>query len=286
MNLSEGKKIEIIRRSANKKLAGETLGIDSRNIYRENHQEAKDLKVKEEIEKVFEDSPAYGARRLAIELKYNHKRMSRVMRKYNLVPPRLWYKKKYITEANLEYKHEFSNLIKDVDVLKIKINEIWSSDLTYVKYEGKFFYVCAIKDICTKEVVAVGISYKHDSDLVLNTIKEGILKQKTKPFIFHYDRGTEFLNEKCISFLKTNGVKISVSDPGSPWQNGFIESFWSRFKCENGDLRRFENLGNLIEYIYQWVNYYNNDRIVTKLKMSPLKFKQKLLNQEAIEFGH
>lgn len=286
MNLSEGKKIEIIRKAANKKLAGETLGVDARNIYRENHQEAKDLKVKEAIEKVFEGNPAYGARRLAMELEYNHKRMSRVMKKYGLKPPRLWYTKKYITEANLEYKDQFFNLIKDIDKSKIKINEIWSSDLTYVKHNDKFFYVCAIKDICTKEIVALGISYKHDSNLVLETIKEAILKQRTLPFIFHYDRGREFLNENVLKFLKTNGVKISVSDPGSPWQNGFIESFWSRFKCESGDLRRFEDLGQLTEYIYQWVNYYNNDRIVTKLKMSPLKFKQKLLNQEAIEFGH
>lgn len=279
MNSSEGKKIEIIRKAANKKLAGSTLGIDARNIYRENHQETKDLSVKGEIEKVFENNPAYGARRLAMELEYNHKRMSRVMRKYGLKPPRLWYARKYLTEANLEYKDQFSNLIKNIE--NPKINEIWSSDLTYVNHNGKFIYVCAIKDICTKEIVALGISHKHNSDLVLNTIKEGILNQKTLPFIFHYDRGREFLNEKCINFLKTNGIKISVSDPGSPWQNGHIESFWSRFKCENGDLRRFEDLGELAEYIYQWVNYYNNERIVTKLKMSPIKFKQQLLNQES-----
>jgi putative transposase len=279
LNLREGKKIEIIRAAVNKKLAGVTLGVDARNIYQKTKQETKDLSVKEEIEKVFEDNPAYGARRLAIELKYNHKRMSRVMRKYGLKPPRLWYTRKYLTEANLKYKDQFSNLIKNVS--NPKINEIWSSDLTYVNHDGKFIYVCAIKDICTKEIVALGISRKHDSNLVLTTIKEGILKQKTKPFIFHYDRGREFLNEKCINFLKANGIKISVSDPGSPWQNGHIESFWSRFKCENGDLRRFEDLGELVEYIYQWVNYYNNERIVTKLKMSPVKFKQKLLNQDS-----
>lgn len=273
--MRRGKKIEIVKDSPNKCFAGNVIGVSSKNIYKTNKKEIKDLKVKEEISKTFEKHPAYGHRRLSIELSMNKKKIRRIMKKYNLVPPRLWYKRKYLTQANLAYKNEFSNLIKDIK--NPGVDEIWSSDLTYVNHDGKFIYVCAIKDISTKEIVAVGMSDKHDSDLVLSTIKQGILKQKTKPFIFHYDRGTEFLNEKCINFLTTNGIKISVSDPGSPWQNGHIESFWSRFKCENGDLKRFEDLGELIEYIYRWVSYYNNERIVTELKMSPVKFKQKLI---------
>ena len=106
------------------------------------------------------------------------------------------------------------------------------------------------------------------------------------PKIFHSDRGKEFLNERCIKYFNENNVKISASDKGSPWQNGHIESFWSRFKCESGDLNRFEDLGELAEYIYQYVDYYNNDRIVTELKTSPVKYKQQLLNQKAIEFVH
>jgi len=67
-----------------------------------------------------------------------------------------------------------------------------------------------------------------------------------------------------------------VSDTGSPWQNGYSESFFSRFKDETGDLNRFEDLGELTEYVYQYIHYYNNDRIITELKMSPIKFKQSM----------
>lgn len=270
--MREGKKIKIIKEAKNKKFVGEVIGIDSRNIYHVGKQEAKDLKIKEEIKETFKIHPAYGHRRLALELKMNKKRIKRIMRKYGLKPPRLWYQKKFTTEANQEYAEEFNNLVKDVE--NPGINEVWLSDLTYVKFKEKFFYVSAIKDIVSHEVVGINIGNHHNSDLVLQTVKQAVLKQKACPKIFHSDRGKEFLNESCISYFKEKGVKISVSDKGSPWQNGHIESFWSRFKSESGDLNRFEDLGELAEYVYQYVDYYNNERIVTKLKTSPVKFKQ------------
>ena len=77
LNWNEGKKIEIIRKATNKKLAGSTLGIDARNIYHQGKQEIKDLKIKEEINETFKTHPAYGHRKLAIELKRNKKRITR-----------------------------------------------------------------------------------------------------------------------------------------------------------------------------------------------------------------
>jgi len=77
--------------------------------------------------------------------------------------------------------------------------------------------------------------------------------------------------------LQGLGIEVSVSDPASPWQN-HIESFFSRFKAESGDMNRFETLEELleelIEFIYQYINYYNSERIVTRLKTSPVKYRQ------------
>lgn len=273
MSLREGKKIEIVRKSNNKSLVGELLGINSRNIYSQSNKEAEDLKVKDIIEDTFKIHPAYGHRRLAIELKMNKKKVRRIMRKFCLKPPRLWYQKKYITTANNNQCYSrFNNLIKDMNIPRI--NEAWSGDLTYIKYRGEFLYIAAIQDIATKQIVALTIGDKHNGDLVLKTIKEAELKQKTLPHIFHSDRGREFLNEDCFYYLRCNNVEISLSDPGCPWQNGHIESFFSRFKAETGDLNRFEYLGELVEYIYQYIDYYNNKRIITRLKMSPIKYKQ------------
>lgn len=143
---------------------------------------------------------------------------------------------------------------------------------------GRFIYLTIIKDLVTKEVIAFNLSDKHDTDLVLKTLKEALLKTDKPPLIFHSGRGSEYLSEKCTALLTRMVIQISVSDPGSPWQNGWSESFFSSFKTESGDFNRFESLGELVEYIYDYLNYYNNDRIQLKLKMSPVQFKQKVLD--------
>lgn len=271
-----GKKIAVVKQSKNKSLVAQCMNLNSKNLYYQKKKEAGDLEVKDQIEKTLVPHPAYGHRRLALELKMNKKKILRIMHKFNLKPPRLWYRKKFLTKSDPKTEKQFSNLLKDLDLRKYSPGQIWSSDLTYLKFEGKFMYLAVIKDVVGKEIVAFNINDQHDSELVLKTLKEAVLKVGLLPLIFHSDRGREYLSQSCISFLENLGIKISVSDPGSPWQNGWSESFFSTLKTESGDLSRFENLGELIEYLYGYLNYYNNERIQIKLKMSPVQFKQKV----------
>ena len=88
--------------------------------------------------------------------------------------------------------------------------------------------------------------------------------------------------EIVTSYVEKQGIKISVSDKGSPWQNGYKESFFGRFKDENGDLNRFNSLGELVEEIYSYIYYYNNLRIHTSLKMPPVQFKQQFQALEGL----
>lgn len=254
------------------------MGINHKNIYHQGKKIIKDLAVKAKIEEIFKTHPAYGHRRLAIELVMNKKKVLRIMHEFHLKPPRLWYRKKFLTKANLAFKHQFANLLERIDWRKYSPGDIWSSDLTYIKFTGRFLYLLVIKDIISKEVIGFNLSTRHDSDLVLKTLKEALLKTNKSPLIFHSDRGGEYLSLECIAFLQNLKVKISVSDPGAPWQNGWSESFFSSFKTESGNLNRFENLGELVEYIYGYLNYYNNDRIQLELKMPPAQFRQKVLD--------
>ena len=200
------------------------------------------------------------------------------MHEFNLKPPRLWYQKKYITQSDVNYQDQYTNLLKDTDLTKYNIGNIWSSDLTYIKFQESFIYLATIQDIVSKEIVGFNLSNHHDSDLVIKTLKEAILKTNKPPKIFHSDRGREFLSENCITYLENQKVKISVSDPGSPWQNGWSESFFSRFKTEFGSFNRFETLGELLENIFEYISYFNNKRIQLKLKMSPVQFKLKFVD--------
>lgn len=207
----------------------------------------------------------------------NHKKILRIMHKFHLEAPRLWYQKKFTTQSDPAYLASYSNLLKTMDLTTLSLGDVWSTDLTYIKFQGKFIYLSIIQDIIGKEVVGFNLSFYHDSELVLKTIKEAALKTGRFPIIFHCDRGRENLSQLCAGYLEENHVKVSVSDPGSPWQNAWSESFFSRFKQESGDLNRFEDLGELIGYIYWYLNYYNSIRIHLKIKMSPYQFKQKIL---------
>lgn len=170
--MRDQKKIKVIKQAENKRLAGRLLAFDSRNIYHDRGKlETRDLGVKDQINETFRTHSAYGHRRLAIELKYNKKRIRRIMRKYGLKPPRLWYQKKYLTEAEPKYADQFTNLIKGIKADEIAINQVWSSDLTYIKYKGEFIYLAAIKDLKSHEIVGAELGNQHNADLVIKTLK-------------------------------------------------------------------------------------------------------------------
>lgn len=142
--MKEEKKIEIVNQSINKKLISECMNINRKNIYNKSKKDIKDIGVKNNIEKTFESHPSYGHRRLAIELKMNKKKILRIMHKYGLKPPRLWYLKKFTTQSDPDYQDQFRNLLKNHDLIPNGIGNIWSSDFTYIKYQDKFFYLAII----------------------------------------------------------------------------------------------------------------------------------------------
>lgn len=245
--------------------------VNRKNIYRVSKQAIKDRALKEEINKVHQKHPAYGHKRLAMELKLNKKTTLRIMKIFGIKPPRR--KSHYYTTRSTEH-HTYTNLIKELK--PTRTNQLWCSDLSYIKFQGKFWYLATIVDVFTRQVVAAQMGKNHDSELVLKVVKQAILNTGKAPDIFHSDQGTEFMAKICTDYLESLGVRISVSDKASPWQNGYQESFFGKFKDEAGDLNRFETIGELIEAIYQQIYYYNNDRIHTALKMPPAVYAKLL----------
>ena len=240
------------------------LGIERKNIYREGKQAARDLVLKEAIEQVHKNHPAYGHYRLALELRIGKNRILRVMKIFGIKPPR---RKSHFYLTKSTSHHTYTNLIKGLK--PARIHQLWCSDLSYIKFQGRFWYLATIVDILTRQVVAAQVGRYHNSEMVLTTIKLAINNTRQLPEIFHSDQGTEFMAQLCTNYLESFGVQISVSDKASPWQNGYQESFFGKFKDEAGDLNRFETVGELIEEIYGQIHYYNFERIHTALKMPP-----------------
>lgn len=247
-------------------MCASALGIERKNIYRQLKQPAKDQALKQQIEAVHREHPAYGHRRVALHLGINHKRAQRVMAQFNLRPPRR-HIPRYSTVSTPH--HNYRNLLKELTIMQA--HQVCCCDLSRLFYRGTVWYLATIEDLATRQMIAARIGKRHDSQLVLTTLKQALAIGRT-PTIFHSDQGTEFMAQVCTDYLEQRGVRISVSDVASPWQNGYVESFFGRFKQELGDLNRFETVDEMLAAVYQQIDYYNHRRIHTVLRMSPAAF--------------
>ena len=257
-----GKKISLVLGGQIKSVRAAALGVNRKNIYRKKILDKKDYLLKEEIKKVHLKHKAYGHRRVAWELGINHKRALRVMNKFDLRPPRR--KGRYFCTRSTQH-HHYVNLIKNI--IPAKPHQVWVSDVSYIKFQGKFWYLATIEDVVTRQVLSAQVGKYHNSQLILATIKQAL--SRVIPEIFHCDQGTEFMAKVCTDYLEERGIKISVSAKASPWENGHQESFFGRFKDEFGDFNRFETVGELIEEIYSQIKYYNFERRHSAFRLPP-----------------
>lgn len=147
------------------------------------------------------------------------------MAKYNLRPPRR-RTTNFCTRSTPH--HTYSNQLKE-QLPITQAHQVWCSDLSRLVYRGRIWYLATIEDVATRQVIAKEIGKRHDSQLVLATLKQAFATGH-KPHIFHSDQGTEFMAQRCTDSLELRGVQISVSDVAAPWQNGYIESFSGRLK--------------------------------------------------------
>lgn len=267
-----------MRQARIKSVCAQALGVNRKNIYREGKLPVKDQVLKQQIEAAHQQHPAYGHRRIAIHLGINHKRAQRVMAKFSLRPPRRRVKR-YCTVSTAH--HTYHNLLNNLTVTQP--HQVWCSDLSRIDYRGTIWYLATIEDLATRQLIAKRIGKRHDSHLVLATLHQAFATGRM-PLIFHSDQGTEFMAQRCTSYLEDRGVRISVSDVASPWQNGYVESFFGRLKHELGDLNRFDSVGEMIEAIYHHIHYYNCERIHTMLKMPPAVYAAQAVSDTCLHY--
>lgn len=151
LDMGLGKKIKLIHKAQIKSVRAKALGVNRKNIYRSSKLEIKDKLIKEDIKAVHQEHPAYGPRRVAWELGINPKRALRVMNKFGIKPPRRKVKKHWCTIST--NNHNYTNLIQNLEITQP--HQVWSSDLSFIKFQGKFWYLATIEDLVTRQVLAV-----------------------------------------------------------------------------------------------------------------------------------
>ncbi len=246
------------------------LGISRAALYYVPKRPALDEEVKQQIESVLTQHPSYGHKRIALSLKLNKKRIRRVMKKFGIKPYRRGKTPRKPNDLG-KPKAQHENHIKGL--CPIAPNVVWASDFTYIKYQGRFIYIATIMDLYTREIVGWCIGRFHSQELTLGAFEHAIERTGTVPRYLHSDQGSEYQAEAYTSIAEELGVIISMSAKASPWENGYQESFYGKFKTDLGDVNRFEELGALIAAIHEQIQYYNTARIHTKLKMAPKQFR-------------
>ena len=256
-----------------KKMLASELGVSRSSLYYKPKRKLIDEEVKAQIESVMTQNKSYGHKRIAIALHLNKKRILRVMKKYGIKP----YRRR--PQRPRKPEDEGKPAIQIINVSKILCpiapNIVWVSDFTYIKFQGKFIYLATIMDLFTREIVGWNISRFHNTQLVLGALEDAFSRSTRRPLYLHSDQGSEYDSQKYQAVAASAGIIYSMSDKGSPWQNGFQESFYSEFKVDLGRVDRYDTLGELIEAIHLQLHYYNKQRIHSSLKMAPIQFKQK-----------
>lgn len=251
-----------------KALRARELGVSLRTLYYRPLQPDKDWQLKCRIEEVLRTpgKHSYGSRRIAWHLGLNRKRVKRVMNIFGIKAYRR-RGRKWKNTKNI--KVIYPNLL--LTIYPSYENHIWVSDFTYIPFQGKTVYVATVEDLFTRKIVGLSVYTTHAVQLVLSAFMSAI-GNNPRPVIYHSDNGSEYNSEIFIQALQTVGTFISRSAPGCPWENGYQESFYSQFKVDLGDPTRFKNMGELVFEIYQTIWQYNNTRIHSALKMSPMQF--------------
>lgn len=176
--------------------------------------------------------------------------------------------------------HNIPNLIKR-NFNADDINEKWSIDISYIFANNGLMYLCAIKDMYDKSIVAYNISNFIDLKLVLDTVKLALsnttLNQR-KNLILHSDQGWHFTNWQYVKLLKENNIKQSISSKGSCIDNVPIESFFSILKTECIYLKQNLQKNEIPEVVKNFITYYNNERLQEKIQeLAPIEFRKQVL---------
>ncbi len=154
----------------------------------------------------------------------------------------------------------------------------WVQDFTYIWFRGSWHYLAVVLDLKTRQVVGWALGLRHSSELTLTALKDA-LRKHPPPAILHSDQGSEYLSFRHQELCDRFEIQLSASAKSSPWQNGFMETWFRGFKLELGPLSQFQDLAQLHEAIALQIHYYNTKRIHSALGMSPAAYAASLMPQ-------
>jgi putative transposase len=214
------------------------------------------------ISEIWLEMPTYGYRKITEELQrrgydINHKRVLRLMREAHI---QAMYPRPNTSVRNEQHKI-YPYLLRGLPINRI--NQVWATDITYIKTKTGWMYLVALIDLYSRKIVSWRLSNTLEVTFCLEMLEEAL--RHDKPEILNTDQGSQYTCELWIQMVLGNGIKVSMDGKGRWADNIIIERFWRTLKHEHILLYVFDTVLDLKRSIESFMYVYNNKRIHQKL---------------------
>ncbi len=222
---------------------------------RRGEEDLEDLKL---ILVVLSSKAFYGYRKVALQLvkRYPHLSQKRVRRTMHQFGLRAVYPKPNLSWPGKSHK-KYPYLLRGKQIRHP--NQVWATDVTYVRLPGGFVYLAAIVDLYSRRVLSWRLSNSMDASFCVAALKEAIERYMV-PAIFNGDQGSQFPSEAFIGVLEEYHIEISMDGTGRALDNVYVERLWRSLKYEDIYLNSYESLGELHEGVERYFRFYNTER--------------------------
>lgn len=232
--------------------------------YRKADKSKSELALEENIMRVYMNLPFYGYRRIAKELERqgqesSFKRVYRLMHKLGI---KAIYPKRNLSLPNKQHK-KYPYLLRGLEI--DHENQVWASDITYIRLKRGVVYLVAIIDVFSRKVLSHKLSNTLERSFCIEALNEAVCKYG-KPEIFNTDQGSQFTSLEFTQVLLKNNIKISMNGKGRATDNVFMERTFRSLKYEEVYLNEYENMLECRWAIESYFRFFNQDRIHQSLK--------------------
>jgi len=236
-------------------------GVSRATVYAQQKPrpvDESDLLVSRLIDEEYTRRPFYGSRKMVVFLKtvghhVNRKRVRRLMRQMGLAG--------MAPGPNTSRPHPehkvYPYLLRGVAV--VRPNQVWSTDITYIRLPRGFAYLVAIIDWYSRRVLSWRISNSMEAAFCVDCLEDALRHHGT-PEIFNSDQGSQFTSAAFTDVLKREGVVISMDGRGRAFDNIFVERLWRSVKHEDVYLKGYAAMGELLLGLTEYFAFYNSER--------------------------
>jgi len=225
--------------------------------YQPAEEDPYNLLLMRELDEQYTKTPFYGVRRMTIHLRnlgheVGPKRVRRLLRTMGL---EAIYPKPKLSQSNPEHKI-FPYLLRGLAIERC--NQVWSTDITYIRLEKGFVYLMAIIDWYSRYVLNWALSTTLEADFCIEALSATLAHSQCE--IFNTDQGSQFTTNRFTKPLLDKGIQVSMDGRGRALDNIFVERLWRSVKYEKVYLQDFRRVSDAFQGLKEYFEFYNHER--------------------------